>query len=177
MKILDCKIGDYLYEKGASNSDPFTAGRIAAISESTVKSDVVYVLLQSDEGEYTIYSCLSSCSCQPRLARFVPMDNMIELSAYFSKDAVRLPKPEKKCKEPLPVHTPIQSHRRSRREDDEEEENNEPVCEKTQSEPASLPLVSPEILSTSSRKKKKDTKIQEVVVSDSIFDVFIGEKK
>jgi hypothetical protein len=85
MKILDSKIGEYLYEKGFGD-EPFTAGRIVAMVECTVKRGTVYILLRSDAGEYTIYSTLSSCHCTPRLARFIPSDSMIELAEAIVAD-------------------------------------------------------------------------------------------
>lgn len=78
MKILDHKIGDYLYEKSIGD-EPTTVGKIVSISESKNKKDTVFVLLVSDKNEYTIYSCLNNCQCMPRVARFIPKDNLLEL--------------------------------------------------------------------------------------------------
>jgi hypothetical protein len=96
-KILDHKIGDYLYEQVAKDEEPYTAGKIVAMSESSVRKDMVYVLLQSDDEEYTIYSCVSSCYCRPFLARFIPRDSLVELLREFG--ALPIDATQKKVKE------------------------------------------------------------------------------
>ena len=165
-KILDHKIGDYLYEK-TGDETPFTAGRIVAMSESTARKDVIYVLLRTDAGEYTVYSALSEFYCAPCLARFIPHDNLAEL--FAAMDCVL---PDVDPEAVLPAVS-VKTNKSSRRRRVEDDDATTPVVPDT---PVDLPP--PEVKKPSVSKEPKMKVPESVDVhpgkssksDDSVFD-------
>jgi len=78
MKGKELEIGSRVWEEFGT-SEPYSAGRVVAMSDSVERSDVVYVLLKSDEGAFTIYSMDRNYNCNPRLTRKIPAENFEDL--------------------------------------------------------------------------------------------------
>jgi len=65
-------VGDRIWE--GRGSDRYSAGRIVSVSESPSRPNRTYMLLRDDDGNYTIYTCLTNCECHPSVARRIPHD-------------------------------------------------------------------------------------------------------
>lgn len=79
MKGKELEIGSRVWEDFGGSSEPYSAGRVVAMSDSVERSDVVYVLLRSDDGKFTMYSMDKNYNCNPRLTREIPPENFVDL--------------------------------------------------------------------------------------------------
>ncbi len=73
MKGREVEIGTRIWE--GKSADAYSAGRVVALSDSVVRNNMIYALLQNDSGQYTIYSFERDCNCNPRLSREIPQEN------------------------------------------------------------------------------------------------------
>jgi hypothetical protein len=96
MKGSDLELGQRIWED-CGNGNTYSAGRVISISESIESDSIVYALLKSDDGEYTIYTFEKNCNCGPRVSRKIPGNNFIDLISVLV-DGIELPeeKPVKK---------------------------------------------------------------------------------
>ena len=87
-KASDYATGDRLHEADRD------AGTIVSLMVDSVGSTKAFLLVRSDEGEFTIYSCLRDAISEPSLARFIP-ESVLQrflFDVYFEGEK--------------PVHTP-----------------------------------------------------------------------
>lgn len=96
MKGSEIEVGTRIWEDSGIG-DPYSAGRVMALSDSVERSDVVYVLLKDDDGAFTIYSVEKNFNCSPRLTRKVPRENF-EYLVRTALSGVELPEE----RDPLP---------------------------------------------------------------------------
>ena len=113
MKGGEIEVGTRLWED-CGVGEPYSAGRVVALSECSAK---MYVLLEDDDGAYTIYSMERDYNCDPRLTRSVPRENF-EYLVRTALTGVELPEerevPQKKRasapkdvpKDPQPKQSP-----------------------------------------------------------------------
>jgi len=98
------EIGDRLLEAGSGHSPAFSAGRILATVDSPTKGDVVYLLLRSDAGEYTVYAALKDACGKPWVPRMVPGE-AFKVLATAALGEIELPPEKERPKRPEPVAT------------------------------------------------------------------------
>lgn len=72
-------VGDRVWE--GRGSARYSAGRVVSMSESPSRPNRTYMLLRDDDGNYTVYTCLTDCECQPSVARRIPHDALESLMA------------------------------------------------------------------------------------------------
>jgi hypothetical protein len=66
-KASDYRLGDRLIE-----IDHHDSGTIVSLTLDPTTSTRAFILVFSDDGNFTIYSCLRDALCEPRLARNIP---------------------------------------------------------------------------------------------------------
>lgn len=66
-KASDYRLGDRLIEV-----DHHDSGTIVSLTTDPTRSTRAFILVLSDDGDFTIYSCLRDALCEPRLARNIP---------------------------------------------------------------------------------------------------------
>ena len=104
-------IGDRLTES-LGGGKPFSAGRIVATADSSARSDVVYLLLLSDAGEFTVYAALRDALGKPWMPRKVPGSDFRVLAAAALGE-IDLPSEKEQPSKAAPVVTrqpPVQKH-------------------------------------------------------------------
>jgi hypothetical protein len=89
MKGSEIEVGMRLWED-CGVGEPYSAGRVVALSESSDRPGKVYALLEDDDGSYTVYSIEMKYSCKPRLARSVPREDF-EYMVRKALEGVDLP--------------------------------------------------------------------------------------
>lgn len=127
MKGSDLELGQRIWEKN------YSAGRVAALSESSESPHLVYALLKSDADEYTIYTFEKSCNCGPRVSRQIPGDAFLSLMSVLV-DGVELPdepaQPKKKDISPVVIKREEKATEVPKEDsviDDYEEENEDEI--------------------------------------------------
>jgi len=66
-KASDYRLGDRLIE-----IDHHDSGTIVSLTLDPTSSTRAFIMVLSDDGDFTIYSCLRDALCEPRLARNIP---------------------------------------------------------------------------------------------------------
>lgn len=98
------EIGDRLLEAGSGHSPAFSSGRILATADSPARGDIVYLLLRSDAGEYTVYAAMKDAYGKPWVPRMIPGEAFKAL-ALAAQQEIELPPEKEQPSKPEPVAT------------------------------------------------------------------------